>query len=99
MKIDRLSTGKIQQSLPTKFYLIDLNTKVIVQTNDPEIINGESLCYKQLFNKQEPCDNLNGNCVCEQIKTEGENPEFLIEKGKGKNKESIKPKPNYWKII
>lgn len=65
---------EILDALPSEYYVIDISTKTIVQTNNKTINPGES-CYKALFNNEVPCAGDCAKCFCSQASL---NPDELF---------------------
>ncbi|SHI74673.1 PAS domain S-box-containing protein [Tangfeifania diversioriginum] len=76
----------ILEALPLHFYVIDLKQKKILQTNDPNVQPENGTCFTQLFNKELPCQVINGQCLCEQVIANGAQNRFLMEMGEKNNK-------------
>lgn len=96
----------ILDALPLHFYVIDLKQKKILQTNDPNVQPENGTCFTQLFNKELPCQVINGQCLCEQVIANGAQNRFLMEMGEKNNKKffraDIKKKLGrigWWPII
>ncbi len=70
----------ILNALPIPFYVIDLKKKVIVQTNDPNVLVEDKACFLQIFNRKEPCKQENETCICSLTKVNSE-IQFLVESG------------------
>ena len=89
--MERIITAEeILKSLPTKFYVINLKSKEIIQTNNSFISDQKSLCYKVLFNKEKPCEIDSGECICQQtIKKKG-SLNYIIEKENKNDKDFYK---------
>jgi PAS domain S-box-containing protein len=81
-----MDTEELLQALPVKYYVIDIDKKEIVQTNDSEKIIGEN-CYKNLFNKNAPCSAENENCLCQRSIQNKTSTQFVIEKNQNSKKE------------
>lgn len=90
MKTQKSQSEDILNSLPSLYYVINLISKKIIKTNDPEVKIGESHCYKQLFNKTVPCEIRDRDCICQQLIKKEEKTEFLIESGETENKKIFK---------
>ena len=88
-----INQNDILNALPVKYYLIDIQSKKIVQTNNPNVEAGDNLCYKTIFNKNEICQGKNGKCICQQLFEKVEDPEFVIEVGEGKTLQYFKAIP------
>jgi PAS domain S-box-containing protein len=81
-----MDTKELLEALPVNYYVIDIDKKEIIQSNDSEIAVGEN-CYKKLFNKDVPCNIENDNCICQKnINNEGTSP-LIIEKMQNGKKE------------
>ncbi len=83
-----INANEILNALPSRYYLIDLDTKTIVQSNDSGVEANKSKCHYYLFGKESPCEN-SGNCLCAQSVEKGKS-DFVIEKGDGAQKEFFK---------
>ena len=77
------NSDEILSSLPSKYYVIDLKSKRIIQTNNSEIDTSKAVCYKHFFEKKVPCELTNGKCTLQQLAEEKSEVEFIIEKGQG----------------
>lgn len=80
MRMDNITPEEILNSLPSKYYIIHLKTKKIIQTNDSELKFRDTSCFSQLFEKKLPCNNSNGLCVCEQLIQLEKKPNLLLKK-------------------
>ncbi|MGC9355526.1 MAG: PAS domain-containing protein, partial [Mariniphaga sp.] len=74
-----MKAEEILRTLPVNYYVIDLKGKKIVQTNDPKIKNGEEPCFMQLFHRDRPCGDGNGECFCQQLLVSGTTKSFFVE--------------------
>jgi len=74
---------EILRTLPVNYYVIDLREKKIVQSNDPRIKIGEEPCFMQLFYRDKPCGDENGNCFCRQLLIPGTTKNFIVESSNG----------------
>lgn len=88
--MDKFSSQKILNTLPTKYYIIDLISKEILQTNDPKIEQGTAKCHKQLFGSDRPCHLSDNFCICQQLIENKKEMEFIFETGEGVNKKTSK---------
>jgi len=75
-----LKPEEILQSLPSTYYVINIETKEIVSTNDPEFNGDNASCYRFLFNSDLPCENENGQCVCQRKEQYKGEARFQLEK-------------------
>lgn len=88
--MDQLQPDLLLGSLPLKYYVIDLKSKRIVQTNDASVKDKNGTCFKMIFDKDLPC-NVNGDqCICQQMLKKTPKPEFVIDSGYGLNKRFFK---------
>ena len=74
-----INTDKILNALPLKYYILRLDDKILVQSNDPMVRTGEEQCFRQLFKKEYPCHPAGEGCICEQVKENGRPAEFVEE--------------------
>jgi PAS domain S-box-containing protein len=77
-------------ALPIHYYVIDIDTNEILQSNDPLISIGKGPCFQQLFNRSEPCIDKTNNCFCSQIITSTGAGSLVLERGEGKEKSFLK---------
>ena len=90
-----LNPDEILNAIPAKYYVINLPTKEIIDTNDPEVISGDKTCYRYLFHKGLPCEFENGKCICEQNAKINTETEFFLENGFGDEKEFYNAKVSF----
>lgn len=76
---NKMKAEEILRALPVNYYVIDLKKKKIVQTNDPKIKDGEEPCFMQLFQRDKPCRDANGECFCQQLLVSGTTKNFFVE--------------------
>jgi len=88
--MEKYNAKKLLQNLPHNYYVIDLDKKEILQSNNTEIEPGEKKCFDILFGKSGPCGQSNGKCICEQMVEQNKNDDFIVENGKGANKRYYK---------
>lgn len=81
---------RILKSFPSKYYVINRKTKKIVQTNDDTVERENQPCFTHLFNKTSPCDNIDGQCICEVLAKDKDHLEFMVEKNVGEKTEFYK---------
>lgn len=74
-----MKAEEILRALPVHYYVIDLKNKRIVESNDPKVKAAEKPCFMQLFNVNEPCLNMNGECKCEQKLKKDFTGNFILE--------------------
>ncbi len=74
-----MNAEEILGALPFHYYIIDLKKKIIVQTNDSKVKPGENPCFIQLFFKENPCKEVNGKCICQQILEKDSKGSFILE--------------------
>lgn len=67
----------VLDALPADYYVIDLENKVILQTNSTTTKAGLP-CYNALFNKENACDVADGECICQKSFFIKNKPEFYI---------------------
>jgi PAS domain S-box-containing protein len=76
---NKMKAEEMLRALPVNYYVIDLKRKKIVQTNDPKIKNGEEPCFMQLFHRDRPCGDGNGECFCQQLLVPRTTKSFFVE--------------------
>lgn len=74
-----MKAEEILSALPVHYYVIDLKSKKIVQSNDPKVKTGEEPCFVQLFHASKPCSDLDGNCICQQKLKKDSLDNFILE--------------------
>ncbi len=79
----KINADEILKALPAKYYVLDLNSRIIVQSNDPDVEIGKSKCFQHFYNNN-PCGESE-NCLCNQALKSGKSS-FVIEKGTGTDK-------------
>ncbi|HZH72558.1 MAG TPA: hypothetical protein VFD91_08715, partial [Mariniphaga sp.] len=57
----------ILDSLPIKFYVINLKERKIIKTNDPTVSIGQESCFLRIFNRKDSCQPEKGTCFCELL--------------------------------
>ncbi len=72
---------EILEALPSKYYVININTKKILASNDPDF-EKETTCHHFLFNRDSLCQNKDGQCICQQS-IKDRKKSFRIKKGEG----------------
>jgi|GEM_PF-1985503 len=77
-------------ALPIHYYVIDINTNEILQTNDPLVSVGKEPCFKQLFNSNQPCIDKENKCFCSQIVNSSGAGAMVLETGEGPAKRFFK---------
>jgi PAS domain S-box-containing protein len=87
-----MKAENLLNELPVHYYIIDLPTKTILQTNDPMISSGTEPCHQQLFNETEPCMIRNSKCFCEQAVNTENSEDLILETGTKPNKRYYKGK-------
>lgn len=88
----KLSANEILNALPSKYYVINLSSKEVLQTNDPGISEDNKICHKLIFNKELPCEISDGKCICQQFVENGKRNNCFIEKWNSGEKELYKAK-------
>ena len=88
--MDQLQPDVLLKALPLKYYVIDLITKRIVQSNDELIKEKNGYCFKMIFNKDLPCEISGNQCICERMLKKTTKPEFVIDSGSGLDKKYYK---------
>ncbi len=78
---------EILENIPLIYYIIDLETFEIQKTNNPAFSSTATKCHKFLFEKENPCEFKNENCICSRFLTKNEKASFVIENKKGNTKE------------
>ena len=89
-----LKPDEILKALPSKYYVINIHTKKILATNDPDFEN-EATCYRFLFDEDSPCENENGQCICQRTTKQDDKVSFRIEKGTGNEKKVFNARVNF----
>ena len=85
-----LNADEILRTLPSKYYVINLKTKEIVQTNDRSVSENNNLCYKFLFNKEYACGSNSDGCICQRAIQSGKESNCIIDKVSKNNTEFFK---------
>lgn len=88
--MEQIKAEDILEHLPGNYYIIRLDTKEIVQTNNKNISPGSGKCFHALFDNKSCCLEKNGKCICEQLIENQKKNEFILEKGEGQAKEFYK---------
>ncbi|WP_347838763.1 ATP-binding protein [uncultured Draconibacterium sp.] len=70
-------TQEVLDALPDNYYVVNLNRKSIVQTNNKKVKAGTA-CYAVLFNRTEPCKIKEGQCICQLNFSDNKKNEFYI---------------------
>lgn len=83
-----INANEILNALPSRYYLINLEAKTIVQSNDSGVEENKSKCHYYLFGKESPCEN-SGSCVCMHAVEKGKS-DYVIKKGEGTQIEFFK---------
>ena len=73
-----MTAEDILGALPNHYYVIDLQQKAIVRTNDPKVEVGANSCFMQLFYDDKPCNDKNQHCLCQRILVPGETESFIV---------------------
>lgn len=81
-----MNPQELLEALPVKYYVINIEGKKIVQTNDSRIASG-TYCYKELFDRDTPCEEHEKLCLCQQQLGNRDNAGFVAGKVRGKVKE------------
>lgn len=70
--MNKIDPKKIMQALPQHYYVIDIENRIIVDTNDPDVKIGEDYCFNYLYNLDKPCNAINADfeCTCYKVLTE-----------------------------
>lgn len=68
-EMKKLNPIKLLQTLPQYYYVIDCNNYKIVETNDIEVVNNTTVCYKHIYGFNTPCNESenNINCICKEV--------------------------------
>jgi PAS domain S-box-containing protein len=82
----KFNAGEILKVLPSKYYVINLDSKEIIQSNDPGIEATKSKCYQYLYSDNPPCDITDGKCICQRA-LEKEQTGLVIKKEEGTKSE------------
>ncbi len=77
-------------ALPIHYYVIDIDTNEIIQSNDPLVSVGKGPCFHQLFNSNKPCVEKENKCYCRQIADSTGSGVLVIEAGEGSGKRFFK---------
>lgn len=78
------------ENLPFDYYVVDLTTKKIVQSNVSHIQIDSDSCHKVLFDLDENCELNNESCICSVLKNGKQVYENIIEKDSGGKKAVFK---------
>ncbi|WP_346861740.1 ATP-binding protein [uncultured Draconibacterium sp.] len=74
--MDNLKPQEILDALQTEYFVVDLKSKKIIQTNSPGIEKGSS-CFKAIFNNDTPCGLKDGKCLCQQLSSKNRSYNFV----------------------
>lgn len=88
--MDQFLLDKILKSIPLKYYVINVKTKKIVNTNIDGLEVNSPVCYKQIYKKDLPCDLQGGHCICESLLQKNMQGEFITEIEKIDGKQILK---------
>jgi PAS domain S-box-containing protein len=68
----KLDSKKLIQALPQDYYVIDIKTRKIIETNNPDVKVGKTTCYKFFYGFDKPCSEVQSNfqCICHQVITQ-----------------------------
>jgi hypothetical protein len=83
-------------ALPIHYYVIDIDTREILQSNDSLVSIGKEPCFQQLFNRSEPCIDKGNHCFCSQIIDSTGTGGLVLESGEGQGKDFLKPISVVW---
>lgn len=75
--IKNLISQEVLDALPVECYIINTETKIILQTNS-NVISASNPCFKVLFNRDEPCANNSNQCICQRSHSAGAKATFNI---------------------
>jgi len=64
--MDNPSANSILKYLKQKYFIINLDTFKIIESNNPNVTIGGH-CYKEIFQLNEPCHQYGKKCICNQI--------------------------------
>jgi PAS domain S-box-containing protein len=64
--MDNLKPQEILDALLTEYFVVDLKSKKIVQSNRPGVKKGSN-CFKVIFNNDTPCGIKDEKCLCQQV--------------------------------
>ncbi|QGY43654.1 PAS domain S-box protein [Maribellus comscasis] len=82
---DKTSAGEILKALPVTYYVINYDSKKIIQSNDPNVAVNKSICCEYLCFNDNACEKPE-TCVCYKALETGKSG-CIIEKGNSNNKE------------
>ena len=80
----------VLDALPFHYFIIDVDTKTIIHTNNPKAAAGEGPCFQQLFKKNEPCMHSETCCFCQQAIHPENGENLILEAGEGSEKKFYK---------
>lgn len=83
--MDNLNAQEILAALPTEYFVIDLKSKTIIQTNRQGISPG-SKCYSAIFNRKVPCEIGDDTCFCNRLGSDFSAFEFSFDNEKSNTK-------------
>ena len=72
-------------SLPLKYYLIDIQQKAVVETNDLSVTAGIKVCDLPVFHREDSLESEHNDCFCSLLEKENEF-RYVIEAGKRRNR-------------
>jgi PAS domain S-box-containing protein len=76
--MENINPLEILKSLPSDYFVIDINSHEILQSNNPKVEVG-SKCFRSVFNKNKPCGIKDGQCLCRQKYNPDRKVDFVIE--------------------
>ena len=88
----QFAPNDILNAFPSDYYVIDIGTKTIIQSNVPNLKNNNSSCYRAIFGFTEPCGFADKKCICQQFIESNDKVEFVIENNEGQSKKFFKAK-------
>ncbi len=81
-----MNAEELLKALPVDYYVIDVDKKEILQTNNIGVSVGKN-CFRELFNGESPCEEQNGKCICQQKTQNTGSTQFILEKEDNGQKE------------
>lgn len=83
-----IGADEILNVLPSKYYVVHLDSREIVQSNDSGVQIRKSKCFQYFYGKDEPCENPE-NCICRQANKK-ESQSCTITLGEGSESQSYR---------
>jgi len=77
--MNSLDTQQILDVIDARYFLINLESREIIQSNSPDFELG-SLCFSSVFNRANPCELEGRKCPCQSLTKENGKVSFVIER-------------------